>query len=419
MLRKAPTPSPERRARCAALLPALLAVFVLAWMLLRSPSLDYSDSEKRPLAAFPRITAAGLVDGSVMADIDTWMQDRFPFRSFLVGLNTASRLALGEHDNGRVYFGSDSHLFLYENEPLQNPADTRRTRLAEANMMELEHFLLETLPAALPTARRSLIIVPPAAAVLPECVPAAAPLLDSAAWTRRFTAPLENTDIHILPTLDVLTATPDGGPADLETRSRRYFASDHHWTSLGAFVTARAWLGSLGLDGPEAANFAEIDISSSFRGSLEARAQRLGYPGETLTLLKPTAAAIAAGLEPDPDRLELRDFDGALLGRGLYDYEQLGGSDEYLVYLGGNPPVTVIETGCPTGRSLLLIKDSFANSIVPFLLSNFERITLVDARHGSAVVRDALERSRPDDVLVLYSLSQLLTDETLHHLNPR
>ena len=86
---------------------------------------------------------------------------------------------------------------------------------------------------------------------------------------------------------------------------------------------------------------------------------------------------------------------------------------------GGNPPVTVIDTGSPTGRSLLLVKDSFANAIVPFLLSSFERITLVDARHGSAAVRDALEQSRPSDVLVLYSLSQLLTDETLHQLNPR
>lgn len=419
MSRQAPAPSPERRARLAALPPALLAVSVLAWMLLASPAFNYSDSEKRPLAAFPRITTAGLVDGSVMADIDTWMQDRFPFRSFLVGLNTASRRALGEHDNGRIYFGSDDRLFLYENEPLPGPDDARRVRLAEANMAELKHFLLETVPAALPDARRSLIIVPPAAAVMPELVPAAAPLLDSAAWTRRFIAPLENTGLHILPTLDVLTATPDGCPADLETRSCRYFTSDHHWTARGAFVTARAWLGSLGLDGPGPENFAETDISTSFRGSLEARAQRLGYSGETFTLLKPTAAAIAANLEPDPDRLELCDLDGRALGSGIYDYGQLGGSDEYLVYLGGNPPVTVIETGSTTGRSLLLIKDSFANAMVPFLLSNFERITLVDARHGSAVVRDALEHSRPDDVLVLYSLSQLLTDETLHHLNPR
>ncbi|MDI9471250.1 MAG: DHHW family protein [Bacillota bacterium] len=413
MERKAPTPIP------AAMLPALLALFVLVWMLVRAPAHDYSDSEKRPLAAFPRITATGLLDGSVMAGIDTWMQDRFPFRSLLVGLNTAWRLASGEHDNGRVYFGDQDHLFLYENEFLRSPADDRRLRLAQANLTEFERFCLETLPAALPDARRSVIIVPPAAAVLPELVPAGAPLLDSRAWTERFTAPLEGSDIHILPALAVLTAAPDGGPADLVTRSRRYFASDHHWTSHGAFVTARAWLGSLGLDGLELANFAEIDISTKFRGSLEARAQRPGWPGETLTLLNPTAAAIAAGLEPDPDRLELRDPDGALLGSGLYDYGQLGGSDEYLVYLGGNPPVTVIDTGSPTGRSLLLVKDSFANAIVPFLLSSFERITLVDARHGSAAVRDALEQSRPSDVLVLYSLSQLLTDETLHQLNPR
>ena len=195
------------------------------------------------------------------------------------------------------------------------------------------------------------------------------------------------------------------------------FASDHHWTSAGAFAAAQRWAEETGRTPPQAADFEARRVLEGMRGSLSARAPLLRDAAEDFAVLIPSDEAIAAGRQPDPHTLRLLDGAGQLQRQGLYDEAALVGPDPYLYYLGGNEATTVIETGRSEGGSLLVVRDSFANAFVPFVLPYFERVVLVDVRHGHEALHRALEDPELTELMVLYSLSQLMTEERLYQLN--
>ena len=93
--------------------------------------------------------------------------------------------------------------------------------------------------------------------------------------------------------------------------------------------------------------------------------------------------------------------------------------DKYQVFLGGNYGRVDIETGVKNGKRLLIVKDSFANSFVPFLTSHYEKIVMLDLRFfpsGKAALRELIDEVRPTDTLVLFNIANFISDPTLRRL---
>ena len=86
----------------------------------------------------------------------------------------------------------------------------------------------------------------------------------------------------------------------------------------------------------------------------------------------------------------------------LYDSSKLNSRDKYAVYLGGNFSVVDIRTVSESNRRLLLIKDSYANSFVPFLTPYFREIVMVDPRYYSGTIGDIMDTYEITDTLFLY-----------------
>ena len=87
------------------------------------------------------------------------------------------------------------------------------------------------------------------------------------------------------------------------------------------------------------------------------------------------------------------------------------------MFLGGNTFLVDIKTTAHTGRTLLLLKDSFANAFVPFLTEDYDRILMVDVRYGSQKMETILEENEDiTDVLVLYNTEKLMQNRKLSRL---
>lgn len=97
----------------------------------------------------------------------------------------------------------------------------------------------------------------------------------------------------------------------------------------------------------------------------------------------------------------------------LYDYAKLEGKDKYAVYLGGNYGEVDIRTNLTNGKTLLVIKDSFAHSFVPLAVNHYERVLMVDLRYFNMPIEAYVEENGVTDVLVLYNLANLATDKNL------
>ena len=101
----------------------------------------------------------------------------------------------------------------------------------------------------------------------------------------------------------------------------------------------------------------------------------------------------------------------------LFDRTALSTKDKYKVFLGGNEPFVEIQNQNPEAsarnRRLLIIKDSYANSFVPFAAGHFETVYLADLRYLTKSISSILEEKKITDVLVLYNVSSFVTDTQL------
>lgn len=95
----------------------------------------------------------------------------------------------------------------------------------------------------------------------------------------------------------------------------------------------------------------------------------------------------------------------------LYDFSFLKTADQYSVFTGGNQAVLEITGGIKNGKTLLLIKDSFANSILPFLAEDYEKLVVVDLRQLNVSGDRLLEMFSPTDILILYNSAQFAQDK--------
>ncbi|MER3123727.1 DHHW family protein, partial [Bacillus altitudinis] len=90
--------------------------------------------------------------------------------------------------------------------------------------------------------------------------------------------------------------------------------------------------------------------------------------------------------------------------------------DKYSVFLNGDHPIVEINTTTNTPRQLLLIKDSYANSMVPYLIESYSKITIVDPKYYSNNLYDLISDNKFTDVLFLYNANTFFKDTSLVNL---
>ena len=97
----------------------------------------------------------------------------------------------------------------------------------------------------------------------------------------------------------------------------------------------------------------------------------------------------------------------------LYDMSAAGEKDKYKVFLGGNYGETTIKGGCNNGKTLLIIKDSFANSLVPFLTADYENIIMLDLRYYMGSAKQLAADKGADEILFVCEMSSFANDKNM------
>ena len=100
----------------------------------------------------------------------------------------------------------------------------------------------------------------------------------------------------------------------------------------------------------------------------------------------------------------------------LYVRSYLDTKDKYASFTGTNTPIIDIETDIDNAKSLLLIKDSYAHSLVPFLSKHYSRITMVDLRYINAGLDAVVDLDSYSQVLVMYNAVTFADDLGLKKL---
>ena len=339
----------------------------------------FSAVENRNLKQMPKISKAALADGTYAKDLTGYLEDQFPLRDQFISLKAQLEKLLMRQENNGVFINSNDLIDKFN----QNSAELTKLKAEVINAFAAEHT----------DVAMSVMLVPTKIEILKDKLPAFAPVASEASYLAEFYKLLA-TKINKIDLIPKFTQLKD---------SYLYFRSDHHWTQTGAFVAQGEYLTSLKLQPRTESEYSIRTIAQDFRGTLASKSgMSPGAPDEINLYVPNTPEDLVVNLTEEQRKLT-----------SLYQMDLVDGQDKYLVYLGGNYPVVRISTASPKDRRLLIIKDSYANSFVPFMTKDFNEITMVDLRYYTGDVNSLVQEYLITDVLVLYNINTFNDDNSI------
>lgn len=350
----------------------LIAAASLGGVLL--PHKDFSENENRALAAAPKLTFSALLNGETSKDFESYIADRFPLRDNLVSSKAVFERGIGKKENNGVYFARDKYL-------IEVP-DKVSVKTAEKNCESISKTASKGY-------KSTLFLIPTAYEILKDKLPSFA-----------------YTDIQ----KQILSAAKENlgnaefsSPYDIlrqHSKEYIYYKTDHHQTTLGSYYSYLEYCRVMGFS---PVSYNEKILSDSFFGTTWSKAMLPDITPDTISV----------------NNLPLPDISVTVNGKAgeFYCYDKLKTKDKYAFFMGGNYGSAVIETNVNDGGSVCIVKDSYANAMLPFLVNHYKKIVLVDMRYFNSSVTALLKKENVNEIVYIYNCTNFGTDENLIKIN--
>lgn len=371
----------------------ILLVFGLTIAGFFSPVRARSENENRNLAQKPAFSFAALFakeeEKKYTVLYEKYLSDQFVWRDAWIGLKTRTERLLGKTDINGVYFADDGYLVT------KTEASTVDHEQEEKNITRLVDFV-EKYRESLGEGHVHALIVPTAAYTLSGKLPPFTSEYDQGALLDRLKAELAQGSF--IDAREELLAHRD---------EYIYYRTDHHQTALGAYYDYCAWAKATGHTVRELSEYAMSVGSEKFYGTLYSKIN-LPMRADTVTIYDDGKSY---RVEYDMDKKKRS---------GLFVKERLAEKDKYMVYLDGNHAMAdIVQQGGREDagkRTLLVIKDSYAHTFVPFLAQDYDRVIMLDFRYSKMPVSMMVEQFGVTDILVMYNATNFISDENLYQL---
>ena len=359
----------------------ILTLFLFLIINVIVPDREKSVQENRMLATKPKFRLSSLISGDYDEKFEAYMDDQFVGRDMWRKLKvTVDRIGGSRLENG-VYIGTNGQLL-------------EQIEVADENHLAANIKAIKSFSESQSKIPVRMMLVPDAANVLNHFLPALAKPEDQ---TQMFSMVRKDLGDSV-EWIDVSTEL------NKHKTEKIYYKTDHHWTTLGAFYAFQAAAPSLGIEGDLSGKYVSYAVSDSFNGMLASKSGVNLGEKEQIDIYVPT--------EEDTD-LIVDYVDEGKRSTSLYDSSKLKEKDQYTVFLGGNSSLLDIRTVSTSTKRLLLVKDSFANSFIPFLTPYYREIVVVDPRYYSGTINDLMDSYRISEVLFLYSGNTFFKDNNI------
>lgn len=364
-----------------ALIAAFFAfVFVFAILFWALPDKALSETENRSLQSFPAFTFKNLADGTFTKEFATYMADQFPARDFFVGVKAASETVLLKGQNNGVIAADNGYLITrydsVDEKILENNIDciSQFVRAAEADKIQVTcAFAGRTMDVA--------------SSLLPDTYGSDS---SEAAWAAldRFCAEKELDYVNLLEPLK----------KRFESGEYVYYRTDHHWTTLGAMYAYNEIAVEAGLPTASADGYRIERVSDEFYGTTWSTAG--------IKWARPDAMEFFRYAGDDRLTTTVQDVESF---QGLYKRSALETKDKYTAFIGGNAARVDVTSSEGEREKILLVKDSFAHSVAPFLAEEYD-LVIVDLRYYAKSLMELCREEGIEKVIVLYNMDTLSSE---------
>lgn len=349
----------------------------------------FSAFENRMLAQRPEFSVKALFAGTYTEAYETYVTDQFVGRDRWITVKTLTDVALGKKEINGVYLAADGTL-IEKHAPEDYDGETEDKKimllkgLAERQEQKGERF--------------SVMLVPTADQILSDKLPAHATGYDQLAFIEKVSNVIG--DDNVINTTSLLNAHKD---------EYIYYGTDHHWTTLGAYYGYLAWAEHMNMTN---VSYEKETVSEDFYGTLHSKTH-VFVKADRIESYLPS-------WQKDGGQVEVYYDGGRMPYSSLYAPEYLSTKNQYGYFLKDNHALIEIrrnggnaEEGS-RGRTLFVIRDSYASCFLPFLTEHYDTILVLDPRYYNGSLFTLLdeyeEREGNMDVLVLYNVIHFLEE---------
>jgi hypothetical protein len=350
-----------------------LGFFSLGSLLVKDRT--FSDMENRSLQTFPKIKLKSIADGSFMEDFESYMQDQIICKDGLVELNTAVAYGMNQRLIQDVYFADNDRMiqdYQYDESQLGKNVD-----------------YVNDFVEAHPEFEYTWLLVPTAADIYSDELPAYAPC-DSQDEALEYVTEHAAEAISLVIPKETL----------LEHKEEYiFYRTDHHWTQNGAYYGYVALCEGLGITPVAKESYRVNEPSTSFYGTLYSKAPLPGTKPDSIFLY-----------ENPEGSYHVEYVDEGWSQDSLYQYENLLIKDKYTTYLDGNHALLTITGNGSDPEPILVVKDSYAHSLLPFLADNYGEIHVIDLRYYHQSVSEYASEHGIKKILFINNVDFVTTD---------
>ena len=359
----------------------LLPVIVLVSSIIL-PDTGFSEKENRILASRPALKLDQIISGGYEKQFETYENDQFPLRDMWITLKATTDRLMGKVEENGVYLGKNGYLMEAFNAPSQTQYDATvnaMTSFAQKHS-DLKQYAL---------------IAPNSVNILKSKLPAFAPADDQNPWIDKLKDSLTSAGVTFIDIRDTFT---DHKAEEL------YYHTDHHWTTLGAYYAYLQAAAVMGID-TSSDSYDKAPVSQTFKGTLSAKSGFRSGETDELDVFLPNGDNTLSSV--------VNYVDEQKKSASFYDTSKLNTRDKYALFFGGNHAQIKISTPTESNNTLLVLKDSYANSFVPFLAQHYRKIIMIDPRYYYGDLEQLLQVENVQEVLYLYNANTFFADTSL------
>lgn len=434
---------------------AMSFFFLLGLMLPIRP--EESALEKRKLKEFPGFSIAGVMDGSYFSEISEWYSDSFPLRD----------VWMGQYDNLKDLYGIRTSQMIQGNAQKDDIPDPVKPEEKEESSTEQQTAEQSTQTADQPEppqtadqpqssqpAEQTGTLAPitaqtqnglfttgdkafgiyyfnrQAADIYIETVNRTANNLAGQAKVYSMLVPLsasfyldektlESTDgsdekaaidYYYGSLSDAVTPLPIYDTLMAHNAEYIYFRTDHHWNGRGAYYAYRVWAEAKGITPHELSEYTQHSFPG-FLGSYYAYNKTAGMEGnpDTVEAFEPITHNV----------MTFTDVDGNVLNwpiiKDVTDYKV---TQKYSAFSGSDNPYSVISNPNVTnGQVCLIVKDSYANALIPFLTDHYQTIHWMDYRDYNGDITAFAKQNGVTDVIFITGTEPITSIESMNRMS--
>lgn len=361
-------------------------IFAIACFDFLTPPKEFSETENRALNQMPKVSWNSIEQGRFQKNLEQYINDQFVLKDLWVRIKVGVDSLRGKPESQGVYNGRSGFLLEKFVDVSKEERDKTVDSIASVRKMKDD---LEV----------SALIVPTAVNILENKLPMTAPKSNQDEYMDYV---FENLKDRGIKTIDVRETFKNS-----ENKEDLYYKGDHHWTNEGvkkAVIKTRKVLGVKGIKN----GYEDLIVSNTFEGSLKSKSGYYGGPKDKIYVGRPTKKVPKTVITYVEESKKTACF---------FDTKKLKAKDQYQVFMGGNHGVCKIKSITKNNDNLLIIKDSYGNSFIPYIAPYFKATTVIDPRYFYGDISNVIKNNHIDKVLFVYNANTIATDISVRTLS--